>query len=162
MAHSKLFLKVYYSNVTEYSNMIMIRGIKKKLSRNWETSNHKLTKRGDWTFHNVILTYKQDCDVNIFSKHDFSQKIRKLNSICDCIVGTRQICCDSHIMCGLMYLQLWSKQKKNTVSFNVSKKYWNIIDINHWVNLMNDMKPQFLQKFALDFCVSTFSTQQQF
>ena len=152
ICHSKYWIRLYISNVKEYENMIMIRGIKKKYTRNWEKVNVKNTKRGDWTFHNVILTYKKDADISLFTYRTWSDEIRRLDTLCDCITGTRQVCADSHILCALIYLEKWAKQENVAQIFKISKYYWKLYDINHWVNLMNSMTEEDLCEFAYNFC----------
>ena len=51
-----------------------------------------------------------------------------------------------------MYLEKWSKQEQVTETFKISKYYWKMYDINHWVHAMNKLSVENLCQFAWNFC----------
>ena len=91
-------------------------------------------------------------DVNVYTKYVFSKKIMLLDYVCDCVIGSRTINADSHIMAALMYIYYWCSYIKVPDSMISETKYCNLYDINHWKSVFRNFNDKQLFYFAKKFC----------
>lgn len=152
LIHSRNWINVYYSKVAAYSNLLMIRGIKKRMTRFWEDKKGKNPKRDDYAMHNVLLTKRDIPVINVWKNENYSDKLKYLDSCCDCVIGARDICKDSHVIASILYLKKWVNREQLPEKLKSEHKYKYLYDINHFkrklTGLMGIQKIYFANKWA--------------
>lgn len=139
LIHSRHYLKVFYSNVPEYKNILLIYGFKKKLTRIYQTTNTKSSKRGDHVFHSVLLSTRSVPIVNIFQDEYFSPKNALIDFACTCVCGQRQITADTHVVAAITYLSQYYFLKKYIEVPKSDKKYNELVDVHGFIKTIKNM-----------------------
>ena len=147
LVHSKHFIELYYSQFKKYENLLLIRNIKPRLTRDWDKDHavvrgsNKTTiettddldyiqngKKWKSNFHSVLIGEKVNSIIN-YTNLDISDRVLNIKYACSCVHGTRTICADSHGICSLRYIKclLLGINIENLDENILSKKKWDLI-----------------------------------
>lgn len=140
IVHSRQWIQVYFSKIHVYQNYLMIRGIKKRMTRVWENTQKKNAKREDYAIHNVILAKRRFPVINVWRNEKYTDKLKHLDSVCDCVIGSRDICKDSHIITALLFLKKWINHEPLPAYLKSEHKYRYLYDINHFKSKISSLK----------------------
>ena len=172
LIHSRLFIKIYFSNHKDYKQYLLIKGIKPKYTRDWD-KNHGIVRgkkkkkikttddieidfEGEtWIskFHSVLIGYRdKNNEIQNIGNYIHSHSVLNLFYGCSCVHGSRTINADSHGICGLMYVQKFIKGIQKIKNDSVAKNKWRYcMDINHFKAYLNDLKKDYLTVFVKNF-----------
>lgn len=153
LVHSASYLEVYYSNVEMYKNIIMIRNMKQKLTREYDDNGGANGEgRDDWKFHNILLARLKHKVVNIFEAVTFSNQLCYLDSCCDCVIGRRSVSVCTHVITALVFFKKWTYNIDIRPVLPSENKYENLIDISFWKKNMNTLATNQMKFYARQFC----------
>ena len=166
LIHSRLFIKIYFSNHKDYKEFLLVRGIKPKFTRDWD-KNHgmvrgKKKKKANTTddlvvefegetwiskFHSVLLGCRKGINqIQNVGEYKHSHSVLNLHYGCSCVHGSRTINADSHGICAIMYIQQFIRGITIIKNDSIAKKKWRYcMDINHFKSYLNDLKNNYLQ-----------------
>lgn len=152
VTHSRMWIEIYYSTKKHYQDIIMIRGIKRKFSRFYQKNQEIHAIRRDYPTHNIYLSKKENMIENIFNEEEYTPRMRSLDFWCDCLIGSRTINPDSHIMCGLLYLcKYWINGIQANITDEKRLNFSEMIDIKGWVTSVKTLSHEGLDMFCQDF-----------
>lgn len=171
LIHSKFFIEIYVSVFKNYEKYILIRGIKPRMTRNWDKnhaivrgSKRKLHTTDDldyiengekWKsrFHMVLLGQRPLHNIIVNdSKFKYSKNVLSVYYGCTCVHGSRSICGDSHVLCGLHLINMIINGKTKIEDEIVSKLKWaKVFDINHFKAYIRDLNEKQKEMFVNQF-----------
>ena len=130
--HSRDFIGLYYSNYKPYRTFIMIRNLKKKMSR-WDIK--KPNTKDETTNHHVLLMLRQPHEI-IFNTSDvftYPKICLNTRSICYGRHGNRTINCCGHRSAAYYYFYLWWHKKEiKDPHPKATKRFKNLINSDEW------------------------------
>lgn len=146
LTHSRYYIELYFSNEEVYKNILMVRGIKNKMSRDYITNPNK-------KFYIVLLSKRREIIDNIFNINEFSYKLRSIDHYCTCNVGARTLHADSHVMTSLLYITKYFLFNKDIpVISKKSSNYEGLLDIRPWYKQLKSLSMEAKKILAVEHC----------
>lgn len=154
LAHSRKYIKVYYSTTPINKDIILVYGLKKRMSRIYKLTTGINKKRLDRCCHGVLLSTRTIPVIKLYQDDSFTNKHCYIDWACTCVIGKRQITADSHTISAIHYLSEYFIKNKQIPVPKYQNKYDELVDIYHFMEKIKKMKDYERSNWFISVCQS--------